>query len=218
VDPVTGHNVDGSYWRYENWLKRHEAMLEAVHGANGAIYALRPADARLLPPGTIVEDLVLPLLVRVRKGTRILYDPDARATEYTPKTLGCELRRRIRIGRGDAQALRLLWRVLHPEHGWTAFAFVGHKLLRWLCPLALVALLVANALLPLRGWFGLTLALQAAVQALAAVITVRPTWGMRVPHAARVLALFYIANLGLFIGFLQWYLGHRTATWARTAR
>jgi cellulose synthase/poly-beta-1,6-N-acetylglucosamine synthase-like glycosyltransferase len=38
TDPVSGQNVDGVYWRYETFLKKCEAKLGALLGANGAIY------------------------------------------------------------------------------------------------------------------------------------------------------------------------------------
>ena len=40
-DPRSGRNADSLYWRYETFLKRCEARLGAMLGANGAIYAIR---------------------------------------------------------------------------------------------------------------------------------------------------------------------------------
>src|SRR5207244_3480535 len=37
VDPASGRNVDGLYWRYETFLKLCESRLDALLGANGAI-------------------------------------------------------------------------------------------------------------------------------------------------------------------------------------
>ena len=52
VDPATGRNADGLYWKYETFLKRCEARLGALLGANGAIYAIRrDLLRRRSPPG-----------------------------------------------------------------------------------------------------------------------------------------------------------------------
>ena len=41
VDPRTGKNVDGLYWKYEKWMRRNESRVWSTLGATGAIYALR---------------------------------------------------------------------------------------------------------------------------------------------------------------------------------
>ena len=51
VDPATGKNADGLYWRYETFLKTCEAKLGALLGANGAIYAIRRSLYEPIPPG-----------------------------------------------------------------------------------------------------------------------------------------------------------------------
>src|SRR5262245_5410690 len=133
-DPETGHNVDGLYWKYETFLKKNESRLGALLGANGAIYALRRGLYPGIPEGTIVDDFVIPLQAKLRSGCSIVYDSQATAHEETPRAIGAEFQRRSRIGAGNFQSLGLLWRLLDPRHGWIAFTFFSHKILRWLCP------------------------------------------------------------------------------------
>ena len=87
-----------------------------------------------IPDNTIVDDFVIPLLSKLRHKGRIVYDPEAVGAEETPPTIGSEFRRRVRIGTGAYQSVPLLWRLLNPRYGWTAFAFLSHKILRWLVP------------------------------------------------------------------------------------
>ena len=151
TDPDTGTNVDGLYWKYETFLKKCEGRLGALLGSNGAIYAIRRELFAGIPPGTVLDDFVIPLLARMRTGKRIVYDPEARADEETPKEIGQEFKRRARIGAGGFQCIGMLRGLLHPRHGWTAFTFWSHKVLRWVCPFLLVAALATNAVLAAVG-------------------------------------------------------------------
>jgi cellulose synthase/poly-beta-1,6-N-acetylglucosamine synthase-like glycosyltransferase len=147
VDPSTGRNVDSLYWKYETFLKKCEARLGALLGANGAIYALRRSCFVPIPDSTIVDDFVIPLLARLRSGCQIVYDPEAIAEEETPASIGSEFRRRARIGAGGFQSIGLLPGLLNPRLGWLWFSFVSHKLLRWCCPFFLLSLLGSNMFL-----------------------------------------------------------------------
>src|SRR5439155_256091 len=73
-----------------------------------------------------------------------------------------EMMRKVRIGAGGFQALGLTYRLLHPRHGICAFAFWGHKVLRWCVPLLLLMALAANVALIGAGFYHLLLGLQAA--------------------------------------------------------
>ena len=114
LDSQRGRNVDGIYWRYETFLKNCEGRLGALLGANGAIYAIRRRSYVPIPGNTIVDDLVIPLLSKLRHRGRIVFDPEAVASEETAPHIGSEFRRRVRIGTGAYQSVPLLWRLLNP--------------------------------------------------------------------------------------------------------
>jgi cellulose synthase/poly-beta-1,6-N-acetylglucosamine synthase-like glycosyltransferase len=219
TDPVTGTNVDGLYWRYETFLKLCEARLGGLLGSNGAVYAIRRELFDGIPPDTVLDDLVIPLLARMRTGKRIAYDPEARADEETPRGIGQEFRRRARIGAGGFQAIGTLRGLLHPRHGWTAFSFWSHKVLRWACPFFLVVALAANTALaavggPAYRWL---LACQAAFYVLALVGNYLPA-GPRAFKVARLATMFTSMNVALLVGFTRWARGSQRAAWDRTAR
>ena len=115
--------------------------------ANGAIYAIRRDAFVPIPGNTIIDDFVIPLASKLRHNGRIVYDCEAVATEETPPTITSEFRRRVRIGTGAYQSLAILWKLVSPRYGWTAMAFLSHKLLRWLVPFFLLAALASNLLL-----------------------------------------------------------------------
>ena len=228
VDPVYGRNVDGLYWKYETFLKLCESRLGALLGSNGGIYAVRKSAFRPIPADTIVDDFVLPLLARQKTGCRIVYDQGAVATEETPPSIASEFQRRARIGAGGFQAIGLLGGLAHPRHGWLAFAFVNHKLLRWGCPFLLIFALLGNLLwvmlcMPHVGnvydlpWAALGLSLQVSfyvVSLLAGMLPARP-WLFKL---LRLPAMFTSMNAALAVGFWRWVRGRQNSAWARTDR
>ncbi|HVX15424.1 MAG TPA: glycosyltransferase family 2 protein [Pirellulales bacterium] len=217
VDPATGKNVDSLYWRYETFLKRCEGRLGALLGANGAIYAIRRETFVPIPTETIVDDFVIPLLARLKRGCRLVYDAEAVAYEETPARIGDEFRRRVRIGAGAFQSLGLLWPLLSPRYGWLAFSFFSHKLLRWLAPFCLVAMILANLPLGFQPFYRATLLAQATFYGLALI-------GARLPgkrgavRLLRLATLFSSMNLALLGGFFRWLSGRQRGAWVRTER
>lgn len=217
VDPRRGRNVDGLYWKYETFLKRCEGSLGALLGANGAIYAMRRNVFGPLPPGTIVDDFVLPLQARIKTGCRLLFAENAIAHEHAPVHIGDEFRRRVRIGTGDFQSLETLWPLLSPWQGWTAFCFFSHKLLRWLCPLFLVTAIVSSLLLSSNPLYAVAAIIQLAFYAIAAL-------GLRVSgpglpsRVIRLHTMFCAMNLALAAGCVRHCIGRSQGIWSRTER
>ena len=216
-DSEGGKNVNGVYWRCGTFLKGCEGRLGALLGANGAIYAIRRRAYVPVPNNTIVNDFVIPLLSKLRRRGRIVFDPAAVATEETALHIGSEFRRRARIGTGVYQSLPLLWPLLHPRHGWTAFAFLSHKVLRWMVPFFLLGMLVSNLLLLEHAIFRAAMAAQAGVYGLALAGAYLPGRGL-LSKLVRVLTMFIAMNLALLVGFSRWLTSPQTGAWQRTAR
>jgi cellulose synthase/poly-beta-1,6-N-acetylglucosamine synthase-like glycosyltransferase len=214
-DPATGANADGIYWRYETFLKRCEGGLGALLGANGAIYATRRELFVPIPPGTIIDDFVIPLLSKLKHGRAIVYDHAAVAREETAADVRAEFRRRARIGAGGFQAIGLLWRLSDPRRGWVALAFVSHKVLRWCGPFFMIGAAAASALLARRAFYRQALLMQACFYM---VSLVGAFWPVRLPRLLRVAQLFTGMNAALLVGFWRWWNGLQGATWQPTAR
>ncbi len=216
TDPLTGQNVDGAYWKYENFLKGCEARLGALLGVNGGIYALRKPLYQPLAANTIIDDFVIGMRVH-QQGRGLLYDATAVAYEETPETVGAEFHRRARIGAGGFQSLMWLASLLSPRHGWLAFCFLSHKVVRWCCPAFLLTALVTNACLLRQPAYVALMAAQIGFYIAAFV-------GLRLPHGQgwqrpfRLPAMFVSMNLALAVGFWRWIKGIRSGTWKRTER
>lgn len=217
TDPATGRNADSLYWRYETLLKTCEASLGGLLGANGAIYAIRRTLFQPLPPGTIVDDFVIPLRAKLAGQCRIVYDSHACAREEAAPDIRCEFARRARIGVGGWQALALLWPLLLPRHGWTAFTFWSHKVLRWACPFFMVGALASSLALAHQALFAAFAAAQIGFYTLCAAVAFLPgqrTWS----RPARLCCMFGAMNLALLVGFFRFLRGHHSGAWQRTAR
>jgi cellulose synthase/poly-beta-1,6-N-acetylglucosamine synthase-like glycosyltransferase len=216
TDHATGRNVDSLYWRYETFLKRCEGRLGALLGANGAIYAVRWASFTGIRYDTIVDDLVIPLVTRLRSGCAIVYDDTAVAREETPPDLRSEFRRRSRIGAGGFQSIIRLRRLLGPRQGWTAFTFLSHKVLRWLCPFAMIGALATNVALAYEPLYQVTLIGQLLGCGLSALGLAAGQHAA--PRALRLATMFTTMNAALLVGFWLWASGGQRGVWQRTAR
>jgi cellulose synthase/poly-beta-1,6-N-acetylglucosamine synthase-like glycosyltransferase len=214
----TGENV---YWKLENWLKARESDIDSCLGANGAIYAIRASLFwNAIPSNTIIDDFVIGMKVR-EQGARMIYEPRAVAFEELPAHVDHEWKRRVRIGAGDFQALRLCAPCLGWRFGSFAWAFWSHKVLRWFTPhLALCGLALAlaggSSEAPGLGVFMLAVyATGAAAGFLGARL------GNRAGAPGKLLrGIHYLLAMqaALFVGFLRFCRGNLEGRWQRTAR
>ena len=215
--PSERGNLDGSYWRFETWIKTLESRVGSLLGANGAIYAFRRERYQPLPPEAIVDDFLIPMLMRLRFGDRIFFVPEARAWERSPDEVVDEFRRRVRIGAGDFQALKWTWQLLLPWKGMIALTYFSHKVLRWLGPWFMLSALVGSLVLIGKPIFTVLLIAQLVFYGLALVgklLRPLPAVG-RLASAARY---FVVLNAGLFCGLLRLVSGAARPTWTAAPR
>jgi glycosyltransferase involved in cell wall biosynthesis len=90
-----GTNREGTYWRYEAWLRRSESALGSITGGIGPIYAVRRSDYVDVDP-RFGHDLALPYLM-VQRGRRAVFEPEAVAWEKPSRDLEDEYRRKVRM-------------------------------------------------------------------------------------------------------------------------
>lgn len=216
TDPLTGRNVDGIYWSFENFLKRNEAKIGGLLGVNGAIYAIRRELFSSIPPNTIVDDFLIGMRIHLHH-RKLVYEPNAMAFEETAPTISGEFNRRVRIGAGNFQSLRWLLPLLNPKRGTVALTFFSHKLMRWLCPVFLLAGLISNIFLIEDLFYSRTLALQIVfyVSAMAGLkIGGGPGW----KKLLRLPTMFVAMNIALLCGFFRLISTTQSGTWQRTER
>lgn len=216
IDPETGNNVDGMYWKYENFLKKAEGEWGALLGANGAIYALRRSLWKPIPPHALIDDFLIGMRIHM-SGHRLLFDAEAVATEEAAPNMGDEFHRRTRIGAGGFQSLTWLWPLLNPAYGRVAFAFWSHKVLRWFCPFSMAVALAANVFLLHEPVFQAMFVLQLLLYS-AALIGRRTAGRGIAARSLRLVSMFVDMNVALLCGFWRWLRAPQGGTWKRTAR
>jgi cellulose synthase/poly-beta-1,6-N-acetylglucosamine synthase-like glycosyltransferase len=214
---VAAGNLDGAYWAYETWIKTLESRFGSVLGANGSIYAFRRARFQPIPPEAIVDDFLIPMLMRLRVAGEVVFLPAARAWEASPARVVDEFRRRVRIGAGDLQALTWTWQLLLPWKGMVAFSYFSHKVLRWLVPFLLLIGFGATLGLLHRPVFRLLFFGQLLVfgMGLGAPLVRRiPVLGV----AAAAARYFFVLNAAILLGFVHLVLGLARPAWRTTPR
>jgi poly-beta-1,6-N-acetyl-D-glucosamine synthase len=169
VDRQGGKGVAGVglYWRYEKWLRKMESDIDSMLGATGAIYAIRRALYRPIPPDTILDDVLIPMQA-VFEGYRIVFEAEAMAYDFVPHRPQTEFVRKVRTLAGNYQ---LLWEngaFLTPKKNRVLFQYFSHKVARLVVPFLLVILFLSNLFL-LKGFYLVFLFLQLAWYGLALV-------------------------------------------------
>lgn len=197
VCPVTetgGAAGVGSYWDLEVRLRADEARTGSTIGATGAIYAVRRSLFEPLPPGTILDDVLIPMHIAMR-GYRVLFEPAAVAIDRKSVTDRTELRRKVRTLYGNLQLMQLAPELFSPVQNPQWFRFLSHKVMRLLMPFllatCLISSLAAGRLLAYLGWA------QLAFWAIAALALVSGTRAF----PWRVISGFLLLNVAVLLAW-----------------
>jgi cellulose synthase/poly-beta-1,6-N-acetylglucosamine synthase-like glycosyltransferase len=200
----------GLYWKMEKQIRKWESASGSVVGATGALYAVRRELIPTLPACTILDDVYIPMEV-VRRGCRVVFEPEARAWDKPTAGFRREFLRKVRTLTGNYQLLQLMPWLLGRANP-LRFELISHKLLRLLVPFALVGLLGASIVLPgsfYKAWLGAQL-LFYGVSPLAVL------WP-RLPGVGRLANLawsFVVLNTAALVALVHFLTGKREV-WVR---
>lgn len=137
------------YWRYEKGIRLAESLSGSTVGVSGALYAMRRSLFSPLPPGTVLDDVLVPMRVAAQ-GKRVVFEPKAMAWDQPSQEPAQERQRKIRTLAGNYQLVQLEPWLLLPWRNPLWLRFVSHKLLRLLAPWLLVALALSSGALVTR--------------------------------------------------------------------
>ena len=206
-----------AYWAYQGRIKRGESRLGGLIGAHGSCYAIRTGLYRSLAPDTVNDDFLIPMQIALR-GWRTVYAPEIRVRELEATANRADFRRRIRIGRGNAQQLAaVLPQLLRCRPG-LALAFLSGKGARVLMPFLMLLVLAGSVVGAAMGSVPmLALACGQAVAYLAAALPMLRPGLQRVGklEALRYLVAGHVASA---VGVTQFITGRRHGTWQRVAQ
>ncbi len=211
---------EGLYWRYEKFIKRLEGQLGILVAVNGAIYAIRRSLFTPLPTHKAIMDDFLTALRVLEQDYRVVYEPQARAVEYTAPDIAGEFRRKIRIGAANFNILSEIKGLLHLRHGLTALALWSHKIIRWSVPFLMIILLLTNCTLAIidKCWLWKLLCGGQGLFYLSAVAGYLLNQHNLSLKPFDLTYYFFTANLGLLIGFVRSITHTQHPAWQRVPR
>lgn len=209
-----------AYLERENVMKYQEGVVwGSMMGAFGGCFAVRRACYHPAPAAFLVDDFYITLAV-LRDGFRAINELGAVCYEDVSDHLPEEFRRKARISAGNFQNLKEFRALLWPPWRGVAFAWWSHKVLRWLTPQLLLALLAATAGLVARGagWiYGLALAGQVGLPLLLLFDVALRRAGIHW-RLLRFITHFYSMNAALLLGYWRYLRGVKTTVWQPTQR
>lgn len=143
---------EGLYWKYESFLKKLDTELYSVVGAAGELFAVRTDLFEHVEKDTLLDDFIISLRIAAN-GFRVIYEPEAYASERPSFSIQDEMKRKIRIAAGGFQAiarLGFLWNIF--KYGLLSFQYISHRAMRWaVAPFCLPLLVLINAILLFTG-------------------------------------------------------------------
>ena len=211
---------EGLYWKYESFLKKMDARFYSVVGAAGELFSIRTALFEPVQKHVLLDDFIISMKI-CKKGYRVMYEPNAYATEAPSFSLKEEQKRKIRISAGGWQSVFMLQDLLNIfKYGKLSFQYISHRVLRWIvCPWLLPALFIANWwLLHTDGrfysiifWCQCLFYMAAFVGWLLAQINIKVKL-LYVPY------YFVFMNVALYLGFVRFLKKSQTVLWDKAKR
>lgn len=136
---------EGLYWKYESLLKKLDTQLYSVVGAAGELFAVRTELFGEVEKDTLLDDFMVSLRIAA-DGYRVIYEPEAYASERPSFSIQDEMKRKVRIASGGFQSiarLGFLWNIF--KYGLLSFQYVSHRAMRWaVAPFCLPLIFLTN--------------------------------------------------------------------------
>jgi cellulose synthase/poly-beta-1,6-N-acetylglucosamine synthase-like glycosyltransferase len=199
-----------AFWNYENLIKKMQSSIRTITGCCGCIYSVRKGTYTELP-AEIISDLVQPLQA-IRKGHQVVFEDRALAYEETTQSTGEEFSMRVRVVTRAMRGLMSVSDLLKPwKFAWPAFQLWSHKIMRWMVPLFLIALLMANSLLLDSSFYRFALAVQLFFYAAALLNILLPLHRQWKPLGIPL--FFCTLNAAALVSMLEICRGRKYVTW-----
>lgn len=199
------------YGGYEQSIRIFQSRVSTATACSGPIYATRRALYVPLP-GHACSDMVEPMEI-VRRGARVVYAPEALASEGSTKSARDEFKMRVRVTTQGIHGLLGAGSMLFFGRGpWITFQLLSHKGLRYLLPLPLLALFASSALLaPAHEWIRLLFYAQALFYGVALAGMMLPL--RRLGKIFNLPLYFCTGNAAVMVSLWEALRGNRFAVW-----
>jgi cellulose synthase/poly-beta-1,6-N-acetylglucosamine synthase-like glycosyltransferase len=201
------------YLNFENFLKSAESKLwQIVIGAEGGCYALRKESYLNIPSHFIADDFFITCHVLSTNG-KILFENNAVVHEDASAETKGEFRRKARIATGNFQNLAYFKKLLRNPFSKIGFAYISHKVLRWLTPFFFLLNSICCAFLTADNFlFEYILAAELAILFSPMLNTLFEKMGIKIKPLISA-SHFVVMNRALFVGFVRYCKGVTSSVW-----
>jgi cellulose synthase/poly-beta-1,6-N-acetylglucosamine synthase-like glycosyltransferase len=185
-------------------------------GPFGGCFAIRKELFVKPPVDFLVDDFYINMKV-LEQGKKCLNNLEARVYEDVSNELSEEFRRKVRIAQGNFQNLKTFRKMLWPPTKPLAFAFMSHKVIRWIGPFfitfAIISVLFLQSILFYR----------IVALAIGAIILIpfvdfflrKLKVNLVLP---RFVTHFFSMNIALLVGLIKYLKGVNRNVWQPTQR
>jgi biofilm PGA synthesis N-glycosyltransferase PgaC len=213
---------EGFYWKYESKLKAWDSELYSVVGAAGELFSVRTELYQPVPSSAIIDDFMISMLI-AKKGYKIVYEPEAYASETASEDVKEELKRKVRIAAGGLQSIIWLKSLLLPfKLPVLSFQYISHRVLRWtVVPFLMILVLIWNILIVWRdnGGFIYQLILlgQVAFYGMSVLGWIMMAQQIKV-KIFFIPYYFSMMNYAVIRGIFRYLSGNQSAIWEKAKR
>ena len=206
------------YWKVETFLKMAEGKAGVVIGASGGIYAVRRELFSPVPLDPPAGDDIFISLEALRKGFKVIYEPEAVGKEAVGKDPMAEYRRKVRISALGFSLMFYFPSLLFNKNLLISYSFWSHKITRWFLSQLRILLFILSAALSASSNYILGFFLLQSVFYLFALLG----WLMFKLDKKFVLFsipfYFVMTNVAFFNGFIRFIRKKRLVIWQSTER
>ena len=193
----------------------------AMIGPLGGCFALRSTHYSEVPSGYLVDDFYIAMKA-FEKGGKAINDLDAICYEDVSNDISAEFRRKTRISSGNFANLSTFWRLLLPKNAAISFAFLSHKVLRWLGPIFIIIAYSSNAILAFAFQGNLFYQILFLIQSLGLIAVPLLDYllnriGINI-GLLRFITYFLAMNIALLKGLIIYLNGVQNNVWQPTKR
>ncbi len=201
------------YINIENQLKYHESLRYGFClGVEGGCYAIIKSSFAKVPDGFLMDDFFITLDVIEKKG-KVLFEPEALCYEDVNDDPMIEFKRKIRISLGNFRNLKFYNHLLFPMHKGLGFAFLSHKVLRWVTPFALVFSFFLSYAVSYYFSIFIVVSLSYSLLLILPALTIYlEKINLKIPFVNSV-GHFILMNFALLIGYLRFINASNESAW-----
>ena len=212
---------EGFYWKYESALKKWDSELYSVVGAAGELFSVKRSLYQDVHEDAILDDFMMSMEIAL-KGYRIIYEPEAYATETASENVTEELKRKIRIAAGGIQSILWLSQLFNVfKYPVLSFQYISHRVLRWtVTPFLLLLVFILNAFLAFKAgelFYCLLFLAQIFFYSLAVLGLIMEKRHIRI-KALFIPYYFCVMNYAVLMGIIRYINKNQTSVWEKSRR